>query len=61
MARYRCFGCDIDALPIVEQTVLSYRSKQKGKCMFAGHDMHIVAGLAVRFFYRKIEISYMVS
>lgn len=37
--------CDIDALPIVEQTALSYRSKTEGKMHACGHDMHIVAGL----------------
>lgn len=37
--------CDIDALPIVEQTTLSYRSKTEGKMHACGHDMHIVAGL----------------
>lgn len=37
--------CDIDALPIIEQTELSYRSKTEGKMHACGHDMHIVAGL----------------
>ncbi|MBQ7065231.1 MAG: amidohydrolase [Lachnospiraceae bacterium] len=37
--------CDIDALPIIEQTELSYRSKIEGKMHACGHDMHIVAGL----------------
>lgn len=37
--------CDIDALPITEQTSLSYRSKTEGKMHACGHDMHIVAGL----------------
>lgn len=37
--------CDIDALPIVEQTEISYRSKSEGKMHACGHDMHIVTGL----------------
>lgn len=37
--------CDIDALPIREQTALPYRSKKEGKMHACGHDMHITAGL----------------
>ncbi len=37
--------CDIDALPITEQTALPYRSKAEGKMHACGHDMHITAGL----------------
>ncbi len=38
--------CDIDALPITEQTTLSYRSQAEGKMHACGHDFHIVTGLA---------------
>lgn len=37
--------CDIDALPIVEETELPYRSKEVGKMHACGHDMHITAGI----------------
>ena len=37
--------CDIDALPITEETELSYRSEYPGKMHACGHDFHITAGL----------------
>ncbi len=37
--------CDIDALPIREETGLAYASVEEGKMHACGHDFHIVAGL----------------
>ena len=37
--------CDIDALPILEETGLSYASKHNGRMHACGHDFHIVAGI----------------
>ncbi len=37
--------CDIDALPITEQTNLDYRSEILGHMHACGHDFHITAGI----------------
>ena len=37
--------CDIDALPVKEETDLPYRSECPGKMHACGHDFHIAAGL----------------
>lgn len=37
--------CDIDALPVKEQTSLPYRSKCDGKMHACGHDFHITVGI----------------
>lgn len=37
--------CDIDALPIKEETKLPYSSRYDGKMHACGHDFHIVVGI----------------
>ncbi len=37
--------CDIDALPVTEETGLSYASEYQGKMHACGHDFHITAGI----------------
>lgn len=51
--------CDIDALPIKEETGLAYASKQDGKMHACGHDFHVVAGIgcAVLLNERKTELA----
>lgn len=41
----QAFRCDIDALPIEEDTSLPYRSAISGMMHACGHDMHITVGL----------------
>lgn len=45
--------CDIDALPITEETELPYRSQYPGKMHACGHDFHITAGLGAAFLLRE--------
>lgn len=37
--------CDIDALPIMEEADVPYRSETAGQMHACGHDMHITAGI----------------
>ena len=51
--------CDIDALPIREETNLPYASEYEGKMHACGHDFHITAGIgcAVLLNERKDELA----
>ena len=51
--------CDIDALPVREETGLPYASCQKGKMHACGHDLHTVLGIgcALLLQKRKEELS----
>ncbi len=51
--------CDIDALPIREETNLAYASEYEGKMHACGHDFHITAGIgcAVLLNERKDELA----
>lgn len=50
--------CDIDALPIAEETDLPYKSKTPGKMHACGHDFHTAAvfGAALLLQERKEEV-----
>lgn len=41
----RALRCDIDALPVKEESGLSYTSEAEGRMHACGHDFHIVAGI----------------
>ncbi len=51
--------CDIDALPIDEETGLIYASECKGKMHACGHDFHIVSGIGCAIFLneRKADLA----
>lgn len=45
--------CDIDALPIVEETEIPYVSEMKGKMHACGHDFHIIAGVGAAILLKE--------
>lgn len=51
--------CDIDALPILEENNLEYKSVNIGKMHACGHDLHITAGIgcAILLNQRKAELA----
>lgn len=55
----KALRCDIDALPIQEESGLSYASLYPGKMHACGHDFHITAGIgcAILLNERKKELA----
>lgn len=49
--------CDIDALPIIEETNLEYKSIREGKMHACGHDFHTVVALGAAFLVKKYQSS----
>jgi len=47
--------CDIDALPITEETDLSYQSEVIGKMHACGHDFHVAVILGAAYLLKKLE------
>lgn len=49
--------CDIDALPIIEETNLKYKSVSQGKMHACGHDFHIAVVLGAAYLVKKYQPS----
>lgn len=46
---------DIDALPIVENSKVDYRSEKEGLMHACGHDLHIIAGIGAAILLKRQE------
>lgn len=49
--------CDIDALPILEETSLPYKSKIDGRMHACGHDFHTVVMIGAAYLVKKYQPS----
>ncbi len=49
--------CDIDALPIEEETSLMYKSKNNGKMHACGHDFHTAVILGAAYLVKRYQSS----
>lgn len=49
--------CDIDALPILEETSLPYKSKIDGRMHACGHDFHTVVMIGAAYLVKKYQSS----
>lgn len=47
--------CDIDALPIMEETNLPYKSVEEGKMHACGHDFHTTVVLGAAYLVKKYQ------
>ena len=47
------FRCDIDGLPLQEDTGLEFSSENEGEMHACGHDFHITFGLSLVYFFSK--------
>lgn len=49
--------CDIDALPILEETSLPYKSKIDGRMHACGHDFHTAVMMGAAYLVKKYQLS----